>query len=208
MTKPTKKSTTKPTAWKKKLFFCAFLGLLLVALIVWLRWPPRGTLTGTVSYLGKPVPSGSILLIGSDSKTMTTWIQKDGTYKFTGVPLGDAKLAVFEMRRSPGTAGMIQMMGGTIDPKAGKGTGGGFMFVLGGGGKKGSEEEGGFTLVLGGGGQKGSEKEGGKKGAVGKVGGPSFRKGPPVHPAYNDTETSQLRTTIKKGANTYEIELQ
>jgi len=63
-------------------------------------------------------------------------------------------------------------------------------------------------FVMGGGGKKGSEKEGGGKGAVGKPGGPSFKKGPPVHPAYNDPETSQLRTTIKGGANTYEIELQ
>lgn len=175
---------TTPTSRKEKVFFYAFLGLLLVALIVWLRWPQRGTLTGTVSYQGQAVPSGSILLIGLDSQPITAWIQQDGTYKFTGVPLGEAKLAVFEMRRSPGTAGMIQMLGGTIEVKGEKGKGGGFTFVLGGG-----------------------EKEGGKKGVVGKVGGPSFKKGPPVPPAYNDPETSQLRTTIKKGANTYDIEL-
>lgn len=130
-------ATTVPTSRKKKVIFCAFLGLLLVVLIVWLLWPRRGTLTGTVSFRGKPVPSGSILLITADSKyKATAWIQKDGTYKFTGVPVGEVKLAVFERTRSPGTAGMIQMMGGTIDPK-GKGQGGGFSFVLGGGRKRG-----------------------------------------------------------------------
>lgn len=171
---------------------------------------PGGTLTGTVSYLGKPVPSGSILLIGSDSMPRTAWIQKDGTYKFTGVPVGEAKLAVFERTRSPGTAGMIQMMGGTIPLKPEKGKGAGMIQLMGGTfelkGEKG--KGGGFTIVLGGGGKKGSEKEEGKKGVVGKVGGPSFIKGPPVHPAYKDPETSQLRTTIKRGPNTYEIELQ
>jgi len=198
---------TTPTSWKKKIFFFAFLGLLLVALIIWARWPQRGTLTGTVTYYGETVPSGSVLLIGSDSKPMTAWIQKDGTYKFTGVPVGEAKLAVFERTRSPGSVGMIQMLGGTIELKGEKGKGGGFSFVLGGGGKEGNEKGGGFTIVMGGGGKKGSEKEGGGKAVVGKVGGPSFKKGPPVHPAYNDPETSLLRTTIKGGANTFEIEL-
>src|SRR6185437_6834405 len=101
---------TTPTSRKKKGFFYAFLALLLAALIVWLWRPQRGTLTGTVSYLGNPVPSGSILLITSDSEyKATAWIQKDGTYKFTGVPRGEVKLDVFERARSPGTAGMIQM---------------------------------------------------------------------------------------------------
>jgi hypothetical protein len=55
----------------------------------------KGELSGKVSYKGKPLVYGSVLLIGSDSKPRTTWIQTDGTYRFEDVPAGQAKLAVY-----------------------------------------------------------------------------------------------------------------
>jgi hypothetical protein len=53
-----------------------------------------GDLSGKVSYNGKPLVVGSVLLIGVDNKPRTTWIE-DGTYHFAGVPVGEAKIAVF-----------------------------------------------------------------------------------------------------------------
>ncbi len=55
----------------------------------------KGDLSGTVSYNGKPVVLGSVLLIGADAKPRTAWIEADGTYHFDDVPAGEAKLAVF-----------------------------------------------------------------------------------------------------------------
>jgi hypothetical protein len=54
-----------------------------------------GDLSGAVSYQGKPLASGSILLIDADGKPRTARIQEDGSYHFAGVPVGEAKLAVY-----------------------------------------------------------------------------------------------------------------
>jgi hypothetical protein len=55
----------------------------------------RGELTGTVSFQGEPIQSGSVLLVGSDSRPITTAIKEDGSYTFPNVPTGEAKLAVY-----------------------------------------------------------------------------------------------------------------
>jgi hypothetical protein len=53
-----------------------------------------GALTGQVSYKGKSVVSGSVVLIGSDGTPRYSGIRPDGTYRFTGVPAGEARLGV------------------------------------------------------------------------------------------------------------------
>jgi hypothetical protein len=55
----------------------------------------KGDLSGTVSYQGKPLAIGSVLLIGTDTKLRTAWIEADGSYQFADVPVGEAKLAVY-----------------------------------------------------------------------------------------------------------------
>ena len=55
----------------------------------------KGDLSGKVSYQGSPLAIGSVLFIGADGKPRTTWIQKDGNYRFDDVPVGEAKLAVY-----------------------------------------------------------------------------------------------------------------
>jgi hypothetical protein len=54
-----------------------------------------GDLSGKVSYQGKPLALGSVLLIGADAKPRSAWIETDGSYRFADVPVGEAKLAVY-----------------------------------------------------------------------------------------------------------------
>jgi hypothetical protein len=54
-----------------------------------------GNLSGKISYNGKPLAVGSVLLIGVDAQPRTAWIEADGSYQFTDVPVGEAKLAVY-----------------------------------------------------------------------------------------------------------------
>src|SRR5262245_47362537 len=53
-----------------------------------------GEVTGKVSYKGKSVASGSVVLIGSDGAPRYSDIRQDGSFRFTGVPTGEAKLGV------------------------------------------------------------------------------------------------------------------
>jgi hypothetical protein len=55
----------------------------------------KGDLSGSVSYKGKPLAVGSVLLIGADTKPRTAWIEADGSYHFADVPVGEVKLAVY-----------------------------------------------------------------------------------------------------------------
>src|SRR5262249_49180166 len=55
----------------------------------------KGDLSGKVSYQGKPLALGSVLLIGTNAKPRTAWIEEDGSYRFDDVPVGEAKLAVY-----------------------------------------------------------------------------------------------------------------
>lgn len=72
----------------------------------------RGVLTGTVTFQGEKMTSGSVLLVGPDSRPRTTYILKDGTYKFTDLPPGEAKLAVFTSRRNFRLAAALEQMFG------------------------------------------------------------------------------------------------
>jgi hypothetical protein len=54
-----------------------------------------GNLSGKISYNGKPLAVGSVLLIGVDAQPRTAWIEADGSYHFDDVPVGEAKLAVY-----------------------------------------------------------------------------------------------------------------
>jgi hypothetical protein len=54
----------------------------------------RGDVRGKVSYRGRSVIYGSVVLIGSDDMPVTGHINSDGTYAVSGVPVGDVRVAV------------------------------------------------------------------------------------------------------------------
>jgi hypothetical protein len=54
----------------------------------------RGDVNGKVTYQDKAVVFGSVMIVGSDKKLYYGQINEDGSYKVTGVPTGEAKVAV------------------------------------------------------------------------------------------------------------------
>ena len=52
------------------------------------------TVTGTVSYQGKPLPAGKVSFWGPNDQVASALIGEDGTYEATNVPLGLVKVAV------------------------------------------------------------------------------------------------------------------
>jgi hypothetical protein len=55
--------------------------------------PERGDVGGKVSFQGKPLCSGSVLIAGSDG-VKSSPIQADSTYQITGVPTGLVQISV------------------------------------------------------------------------------------------------------------------
>lgn len=53
-----------------------------------------GTVSGKVTYKGKPVTSGSVLMVGSDNQPHYGPLQQDGTYAIADVPQGEVRVAV------------------------------------------------------------------------------------------------------------------
>jgi hypothetical protein len=103
----------------------------------------RGTLAGKVTFNGEPVESGSVVLVGPDSRPLTAAIDENGNYRFTDVLVGESKLAVFGAKgRFRFRAALKKALGDGAVLNGGKG---GFTIVLGGPG-------GGFQLAGGGGG--------------------------------------------------------
>src|SRR5437867_840717 len=53
-----------------------------------------GTVTGTVSYQGKPLPTGKVSFYGPNDQVASAFIEEDGSYEAQSVPLGAVKVAV------------------------------------------------------------------------------------------------------------------
>lgn len=53
-----------------------------------------GTVTGTVSLEGKPLPAGQISFVPASGPAVSAPINKDGTYTASGVPTGEVKVTV------------------------------------------------------------------------------------------------------------------
>ena len=53
-----------------------------------------GSMSGKVKFQGKPLVYGTVLLIGSDNKSVQAPIQKDGQYDASGLTPGEIKVAV------------------------------------------------------------------------------------------------------------------
>ena len=74
-----------------------------------------GDVTGTVSYRGKPVSSGTILIVGDDSLPYYGSIQEDGTFTVPNVALGLGKIAISSPR--PNSAKGVEFAKRRNDPK-------------------------------------------------------------------------------------------
>jgi hypothetical protein len=55
---------------------------------------PRSDVFGTITYEGKPVKGGTIILLAPDNRTYPGRIQDDGSYRITSVPQGKIQVAV------------------------------------------------------------------------------------------------------------------
>jgi hypothetical protein len=60
-----------------------------------------GTVSGVVTYQGKPVTTGTVLFLGADKVPVRAPILNDGSYQVTNVPVGEAKIAVMVPPPSP-----------------------------------------------------------------------------------------------------------
>ena len=69
-----------------------YAGLCLLLLAV--GCASKGTITGTVSYQGKPIPEGSVMFIPEGGGPVATGIINDGKYTAEKVPVGPAKVAI------------------------------------------------------------------------------------------------------------------
>ena len=124
-----------------------------------------GDVTGRITYKGKPVVSGSVVLIGPDGMPRYSDIQPDGTYRFTSVPTGEAKLGVNSPNPVP-------------DPR---------------------------KVAM----ARAAGKRGGRSQADPITSTPTSdpRLWFPIPTAAGDPATSNLRTIIRRGENTHDIEL-
>jgi len=60
-----------------------------------------GDVSGTVTYQGKPVVCGSVVLVGADGVPHTGGIKPDGTYSVSAVPAGVARVMVISPDPGP-----------------------------------------------------------------------------------------------------------
>lgn len=60
--------------------------------------PAATDVTGSVTFEGKTVVFGTVVIIGTDGLPRSGAIQPDGTYRVSGVPLGAAKVAISSPR--------------------------------------------------------------------------------------------------------------
>lgn len=79
--------------WQRVCWSVGFC-FLLIAIATGCGRGRTNSLTGRVTYQGKPLVCGNILAFGSDGLPVSCEIQPDGTYTLTGFPEGDVKVAV------------------------------------------------------------------------------------------------------------------
>lgn len=75
------------------------------------------TVSGKVTFQGKPVVFGTVSIIGPDGITQSGPIQPDGSFTVRGVGIGEGKVAVTSFKPPDGTAGKAK--GGGRDAGAG-----------------------------------------------------------------------------------------
>jgi hypothetical protein len=60
-----------------------------------------GAVTGRVTFRGKAVESGSVVLMGADNKLVSGPLDAEGRYALNGVPLGTVQVAVVSPNPTP-----------------------------------------------------------------------------------------------------------
>lgn len=63
------------------------------------------TVSGKVTFQGKPVVYGNVSIIGPDGITQSGPIEPDGSFRVSGVGVGEGKVAVTSFKPPDGTAG-------------------------------------------------------------------------------------------------------
>jgi hypothetical protein len=92
--------TTAPLIPNPQSLFC---WLLFPALLVGLcGCGNTATVTGTVSYQGRPVTHGSVMFLSADKTARSGVIEPDGSYTVEGVPRGTVQIAVISHNPSKG----------------------------------------------------------------------------------------------------------
>jgi hemoglobin len=75
-----------------------------------------GTVSGKVTYKGKPLPAGTVAFHSKDGKAISTKLSEDGTYAAEKVPAGEYNLAV-ETDSAKGSPKYVAIPAKYADPK-------------------------------------------------------------------------------------------
>jgi hypothetical protein len=68
-----------------------------------------GTVSGTVSYAGKPLKGGNVIFVGSEGKrSISGSIQEDGSYTLAKVPPGPVTVCVETESLNPGAKALAR----------------------------------------------------------------------------------------------------
>jgi len=90
---PEPPSEPVPTAYKVWGGVAGF-GVLLIVVGLFFLSRPTGNVTGKVTFRGKPVYTGSVIIVGKDGVAAAGPIETDGTYVVQKAPVGDVTIGV------------------------------------------------------------------------------------------------------------------
>src|SRR5262245_5182312 len=95
---------------KSTLFMGLGIFLAIVLIILWMRsGPSSAALTGRVSYHGKPVKIGSVIVVDATGRAVAAPIAEDGSFRLSGVSRGPAQIGVISPDPGRAQLRMIQM---------------------------------------------------------------------------------------------------
>jgi hypothetical protein len=72
----------------------AGFGLLIIIVGLFFLTRPTGNITGKVTFRGKPVYTGSVIIVGKDGVAAAGPIETDGTYLVRKAPVGEVTVGV------------------------------------------------------------------------------------------------------------------
>lgn len=93
--KPAPKPKTDPEALAYRAAAgVSALGVAIVVIAAFFHGTPMANVTGRVTYQGRPVIWGSVVIAGKDGRTAAGPIKPDGTFAVTGAPTDAVSVAV------------------------------------------------------------------------------------------------------------------